>query len=78
MIIEHANLSASLGQAIYQDERLKFEAKTVLTNTGHTPAYNVTFSANAAILNLPVPLDFDYPLPASGRQERQFYVARID
>lgn len=64
-IIERACLSAGLGDAIYQDERLRFEAVALLKNSGHTAASRVTFRAAAKIMALPVPADFDYPLPDS-------------
>jgi hypothetical protein len=59
-----AYISVSIGTAVYQDreKELKFEAKPILINFGHTPAYNVTFNSRAKILPFPLPDDFDFPL----------------
>jgi hypothetical protein len=45
-----AYLTVEIGTALYQDERLRFEAKPVLTNNGLTPARNVCFRVMADIL----------------------------
>jgi len=60
-----AYLTIVVGNAIFQERKknLKFEAKPFLINSGHTPAHKVTYVAKAAILPIPLPDDFDFPLP---------------
>lgn len=59
-----AYLSVNIGVAIYQerDKGLKFEAKPLILNTGHTPAHKVSYRAKAGILSVPLPDDFSFPL----------------
>ncbi len=59
-----AYLAVVVGAAIYQErgKGLKFEGKPLLINTGHTPANNVSYRASAAILPVPMPDDFSFPL----------------
>jgi hypothetical protein len=59
-----AYLTVIVGSAIYQERRknLRFEAKPHLVNTGHTPAHKVTYIARAAVLPVPLPDEFDFPL----------------
>jgi hypothetical protein len=59
-----AYLSVIIGIGIYQerDKDTKFEGKPVIINAGFTPAYNVRHWAKAAILAMPVPLDFPFPI----------------
>lgn len=60
-----AYLCVQIGLGIYQerDKNLRFEAKPLLVNTGNTPAYNVRYKARAAILPVPLPDNFEFPLP---------------
>src|SRR6266566_3435977 len=60
-----AYLCVIIGSGIYQDRpnKLKFEAKPTLVNAGHTPAHKVSYRAKAAILPVPLPDDFAFPLP---------------
>ncbi len=60
-----AFLSVKLGGVIPQDipNGLRFEPRMLLVNDGNTPAYNVTFRTAADVLPLPLPEDFDFPLP---------------
>lgn len=58
-----AYLSISLDGAVYQDATKKFEAVLKVTNTGFTAATNVRWKIAAAILPVPLPADFKYPLP---------------
>jgi hypothetical protein len=67
--VMRAYLAVVVGHAIYQERRvgqsdLKFEGKPNLVNTGNTHARNVRIRTNAAILPMPPPQNFDYPLPA--------------
>jgi hypothetical protein len=67
--VMRAYLSVVVGTGIYQERRvgqgdLKFEGKPNLVNTGNTPARKVRIRSNAAVLPLPPPENFDYPLPA--------------
>ncbi len=48
---------------IYQDDTHIFEARPVLRNTGHTPAHAIKWRIKADILPVPLPDDFDFPLP---------------
>jgi hypothetical protein len=48
---------------IYQDDTHIFEARPVLRNTGHTPAHGIKWRIKADILPVPLPDNFDFPLP---------------
>ena len=66
--IMRAYLTVLVGGAIYQERRegqsdLKFEGRPDLLNTGNTPARKVRIRIAADILPIPVPEDFDFPLP---------------
>jgi len=60
-----AYLTVTIGGAVYQEraKNLKFEGKPNLINTGHTPAHKVVHRCKAAILPVPLPTDFAFPLP---------------
>ena len=60
-----AYLCVVIGSALYQDraKNIKFQAVPSIVNAGLTPAYKVSFRASAAILPLPLPADFTFPLP---------------
>jgi hypothetical protein len=63
-----AYLTVVIGTAIFQERRegqgdLRFEGKPNLVNTGNTPARKVRIRINADILPVPIPEDFNYPLP---------------
>jgi hypothetical protein len=63
-----AYLTVIIGSAIYQEHRedigdLRFEAKPLIANTGNTPARKVSFKKAAAILPIPIPEEFQFPLP---------------
>jgi hypothetical protein len=59
-----AYVTVNIGSATYQERAkgFRFEGKPLLINTGHTPARNVSFMANAAILEAPLPDDFGFPI----------------
>lgn len=59
-----AYLSVTTGIAIYQDRarNLRFEAKPVLTNAGHTPARRLAYWAKADVLPFPLPDNFVLPV----------------
>jgi hypothetical protein len=59
-----AYLCVVIGTAIYQDraKHLKFQAIPSIVNAGLTPAHKVSFIASAAILSIPLPEDFAFPL----------------
>jgi hypothetical protein len=66
--VMRAYLTVVIGGAVFQQRRewqndLKFEAKPSLVNTGNTPARNIRIQTAADILPIPVPQDFEYPLP---------------
>ena len=44
---------------------LKFETRPNLTNTGNTPARNVSIRIAADILPIPIPGEFQFPLPGN-------------
>lgn len=46
-----AYISVEAGLPLYQDENIRFQGKPVLTNTGFTPARNVSYHAMAAVLD---------------------------
>ncbi|HLX00425.1 MAG TPA: hypothetical protein VKR82_17435 [Candidatus Acidoferrales bacterium] len=60
-----AYVSVIVGTAIYQerDKDLKFEGRPFMVNTGHTPAHGVSYRAKAAVLPVPLPDNFGFPLP---------------
>jgi hypothetical protein len=53
-----AYVSIDAGQATYQDEKLRFAGMPVITNTGFTPARNVSHHVMAAILDTHLRDDF--------------------
>ena len=58
-----AYVAVLIGGAIYQDATgLRFEAKPSVVNTGHTFARNVRWRIDAAVLPVPLPDDFRFPL----------------
>jgi hypothetical protein len=61
-----AYLCAVIGGAVYQDRpnNLRFQASPSIINAGLTPAYKVFFRVKAAVLPVPLPTDFAFPLPA--------------
>jgi hypothetical protein len=67
--IIRAYLTVIIGGGIYQERRpgqgdLKFEARPSLVNTGNTPARKVRIMRRKAqILPVPLPGNFDFPLP---------------
>ena len=52
--------------AFYQDEKFIFEGKPTLLNTGQTPAYNVSYWANASVEPVPLRTDFPFSMPKEG------------
>jgi hypothetical protein len=68
--IMRAYLTVTIGTAIFQERRgpgqtdLKFEGRANLLNTGNTPARNVRIRTAAEVLPIPIPEDFQFPLPA--------------
>jgi len=70
--IMRAYLSVTIGTALFQDRRgpgqtdLKFEGRASLLNTGNTPARNVRIRTAAEILPIPIPSNFQFPLPDEG------------
>lgn len=68
--ITRAYLTVTVGDIhLFQERRqpgqedLKFETRPNLTNTGNTPARNVCIQIAADILAIPIPRDFNFPLP---------------
>jgi hypothetical protein len=60
-----AYICVVIGSAIYQErpKNMKFQAVPSIVNAGLTPAHKVSFQADAAILPIPLPEDFTFPLP---------------
>jgi hypothetical protein len=58
-----AYIAVLIGGALYQTDRLNFEASPVILNTGNTPARNLRYRINADILPTILPDDFRFPLP---------------
>jgi hypothetical protein len=60
-----AYLFVVVGSGAFQDRasNLKFAAAPTLVNAGNTPAYKVAYRAKTAILPIPIPNDFTFPLP---------------
>ena len=66
--VMRAYLTVVVGSAVWQERRegqsnLKFEGRTNLVNTGNTPARKVRVRIQADILPVPLPKDFEFPLP---------------
>lgn len=64
-----AYVSVIIGGAVYQerDKSIRFEGRPVILNTGQTPAHDLSYWANAAVLTLPIPPGFPFePRPGSG------------
>jgi hypothetical protein len=59
-----AYITVNIGGAMYQERQrnVRFEGKPMLINTGHTPARNISSRANAAIVTMPLPEDFAFPI----------------
>jgi hypothetical protein len=66
-----AYVSAVVGGAVFQDRanNLKFQGSPAIVNSGLTPAHKVRHKAKAAILPVPLPDDFNFPLPESDSGE---------
>jgi hypothetical protein len=60
-----AYLCLQVGHAIFQEpvRNLKFEGRPVIFNAGNTPAYRVRHASYAAILPVPLPVEFAFPIP---------------
>jgi hypothetical protein len=60
-----AYLTVIVGGALYQerDKGLRFEARPSIVNTGQTTAHDVAYWANAAILTILIPANFNFPPP---------------
>src|SRR5260370_27718609 len=60
-----AYICVVIGSAVYQErtKNLRFQAVPSVVNAGLTPAHKVSFQADAAILPIPLPEDFTFPLP---------------
>jgi hypothetical protein len=61
-------LTVIIGGGVPQqrEKGLKFDARPLILNTGLTPARNVRYQIETAILPVPLPDDFDFPLPEKG------------
>jgi hypothetical protein len=62
-----AYICVAVGGAVYQEraKNLKFLAQSTLVNTGNTPAHKLGFKVKAAVLPVPLPEDFSFPLPST-------------
>jgi hypothetical protein len=62
-----AYVVVNVGDAVYQEtsKNLKFEGKAQVINVGATPAYNFRRRVKAKVLNLPIPDNFSFDLPAA-------------
>ena len=60
-----AYLAVIPGECFYQDRATghRFGSSPLLVNTGSTPAHDVGFRAAVAVLSIPLPPDFEFPLP---------------
>ena len=56
-------ISVLIGGARFQNEFINFEASPILHNTGQSPAINLRYTVNAAILPVNLPDDFRFPVP---------------
>ena len=64
-----AYVSVVIGSASFQerDKNIRFEARPLIINAGQTPAHDVAYWANAAILPIPIAPDFAFPPPENFR-----------
>lgn len=58
-----AYISVLIGEALYQNDDIRFETSPVIMNTGHSPAKNLIFKISAATLPVPLPKNFKLYLP---------------
>jgi hypothetical protein len=58
-----AYLSVTIGAAIFQDDRLRFEGKPTVVNNGQTPAYNVRYSIRSEILTESIAANYIFTAP---------------
>jgi hypothetical protein len=60
-----AYLSVNYGAVVPQDNSTgwRTEVRLILVNTGHTPAHDVSYQAKAAVLPIPLPVGFEFPIP---------------
>jgi hypothetical protein len=60
-----AYITVLIGEATYQSKMdgLKFDVKPLVVNTGFSPARNVWHRLSVNILPVPLPDNFDFPLP---------------
>lgn len=60
-----AYLVVNVNSGLFQDRQnnIPFGVTPILINTGQTPAHNVRYTARCGILSLPLPDDYDFPLP---------------
>jgi hypothetical protein len=65
-----AYLSVTIANAIYQEtgKGLLFEGRPELRNNGKTPAFKVTYSAVAKVMDWPLTIGQDFAVPAPIRQ----------
>ena len=55
-----AYVAVDVGDATYQDEKLRFAASVTLRNSGYTPAKNITYTITADILDSELSKDFEF------------------
>ena len=60
-----AYVSVRFGAVVDQNKitGIRFEPRMIVANTGHTPAHNVTYRANAEAMEFPLKQGFTFPLP---------------
>ena len=60
-----AYLTVIIGSATYQEtgKDVRFAGIPRLVNNGNTPAHKVSYRIKSSILPVPLPNDFDFPLP---------------
>jgi hypothetical protein len=66
-----AYINVGVGFAVPQDRvrNVKFQAVPTLVNNGLTPAHKVVYKTKAAILPVPLPSGFNFPLPTEDSGE---------
>jgi hypothetical protein len=62
-----AYISVEIGVALYQDEKLKFGAHPVVSNSGFTPARNLRYKIMAAVLDTNLSDKFKFAEPSQER-----------
>jgi hypothetical protein len=71
-----AYVSVKTGTAIYQDETLRFQYDPVISNSGLTPAYNISYKISTDVLPTDLPPDHEFVFYGQARENDAFLAPR--